>query len=209
MRRVRELPHPESALVWADALAEANRPVQADLTLGTWVDTIGTSAPVRFRLALEYAHWLRARLAMRAGPGLPATARDEYLAALRNARFPFLEAPGWEPSRTAWNALTQAVLTRDWAAVAPAADALAASTVGQRGPGAADLSRFAALIGATAARVAGDPQGALAHFHRSSRCRQVTSHDKRVVKSCRVTFRHVLAMIVLDEIVQVGSQSFR
>ncbi len=37
----------------------------------------------------------------------------------------------------------------------------------------------------------------------------MTSDDKQTVKSCRVTFRLVLAMIVLDEIAQAGSQSFR
>jgi hypothetical protein len=38
---------------------------------------------------------------------------------------------------------------------------------------------------------------------------KMTSDDKRAVKSCRVTLRLVLDMMVLDEIVQTGSRAFR
>jgi hypothetical protein len=157
---------PESALGWADLLLEQDRPDAADLTLQAWMDLVPPDSGGRFRRGLEYALWLRARLAQRGGQAFPEALREPYLGALRAARFPYLEAAGHDEVRRAWDALVRAALLRDWAAVPRAAEAVQALSGTLAAADATDLRRLAWLLEAAAARARGQAEVAMDRLER-------------------------------------------
>jgi hypothetical protein len=166
LRHARRMDRPESALGWADLLLEQDRPDAADLTLQAWMDLVPPDSGGRFRRGLEYALWLRARLAQRGGQAFPEALREPYLGALRAARFPYLEAAGHDEVRRAWDALVRAALLRDWAAVPRAAEAVQALSGTLAAADATDLRRLAWLLEAAAARARGQAEVAMDRLER-------------------------------------------
>jgi hypothetical protein len=159
LRQARRMDRADAVLGWAETLLEQDRSAPADQTLRAWVDSIGGSGG-RSRRGLEYALWLRARLALRGGRALPADLRAQYLEALRAFRFPYLDTPGRHQVRAAWETLLHAALAGDWVNVPPAAEALQGAAGILPVPEATDARRLAWLLEAAAARAHGQGDAA-------------------------------------------------